>query len=75
MYKSVHFRTVNSKGFNMTPTQELQDRKNSLTKAQREFANNPSATNWQKVTFQMEFYQLVFTRIQDDRISRKLWAA
>jgi hypothetical protein len=59
----------------MTPTQELQDRKNCLTNAQKEFAKNPSAVNWQKVIFEMEFYQLVFTRIQEDRISRKLWAA
>lgn len=68
-------RTVNSKGFNMTPTQKLQDRKNDLTKAQREFAKNPSATNWQKVTSHMEAYQLTFTQIQEDRIYRGLVAA
>jgi hypothetical protein len=59
----------------MTPTQKLQDRKNDLTKAQREFAKNPSATNWQKVTFHMEAYQLTFTQIREDRIYRGLVAA
>jgi cephalosporin-C deacetylase-like acetyl esterase len=75
MYKSVHFWTVNSKGFNMTLTQKLQDRKNDLTKAQREFAKNPSATNWQRVTSRMESYQLTFTEVQEDRIYRGLVVA
>jgi hypothetical protein len=58
----------------MTLTKEFQYRKTALLKAQREFSKNPSATNWNKVIFQMEYYQLIHTKLQDERESKKLWA-
>jgi hypothetical protein len=57
----------------MTLTKELQDRKTALISAQREFTKNPSATNWNKVVFQMEYYQLIHTKAQDERVSKQLW--
>lgn len=57
----------------MTLTKEFQYRKTALLSAQREFAKNPSATNWNKVIFQMEYYQLIHTKLQDERESKKFW--
>jgi hypothetical protein len=57
----------------MTLTKELQYRKTALISAQREFTKNPSATNWNKVMFQMEYYQLIHTKAQDERESKQLW--
>jgi len=59
----------------MSSTKELQYRKTALISAQRKFTAEPSATNWQKLIFQMEYYQLVFDKVREDRESRQIWAA
>jgi|APGre2960657404_1045060.scaffolds.fasta_scaffold02644_10 hypothetical protein len=46
----------------MTPSQVLKHNKYELIAAQKSFAKHPSATNWRKVLFHMECYQMLFNK-------------
>ena len=46
----------------MTFTQELKHSKSMLIASQIAFAEHPSATNWQRVLFHMEYYQELFNK-------------
>ena len=60
----------------MTPSQELKHSKSMLIISQKAFAENPSATNWQRVLFHMEYYQELFNNNQQllSKLSKGVYA-
>ena len=52
---------------------DLAHAKNDLVLAQREFLKAPSASNWSKVTSRMEQYQIIWSRLLEEKESIKLW--